>query len=121
MAGLHLKPVAFPALLERGLSALPLGWLLGTPCPLCRKLPPLSEGGATAFCRACEARLLLPPEGLQGQLPLSWWSSGNYGGALREVLLELKRHPSWAPLRCWCPSPAGKNAAILYHQRSAAA
>ena len=93
MAGLHLKPVAFPALLERGLSALPLGWLLGTPCPLCRKLPPLSEGGATAFCRACEARLLLPPEGLQGQLPLSWWSSGNYGGALREVLLELKRQP----------------------------
>ncbi|MFZ0407806.1 MAG: ComF family protein [Cyanobium sp.] len=80
-------------MLKRGLSALPLGWLLGTPCPFCRRLPPLSEAGGSAFCRTCEEQLLLPPEGLQGQLPLSWWSSGSYSGALREALLELKRRP----------------------------
>ncbi len=80
-------------MLERGLSALPLGWLLGSPCPLCRKLPPLSDVTGTAFCLACEMRLLLPPRGLQGQLPLTWWSSGNYGGALREALLDMKRRP----------------------------
>jgi predicted amidophosphoribosyltransferase len=79
--------------LERGLSASPLAWLLGTPCPLCRKLPPLSEAASTAFCLACEQRLQLPPEGLKGQQPLTWWSSGSYGGGLRDVLLELKHRP----------------------------
>jgi len=72
---------------------LPLGWLLATPCPLCRQLPPRSEVTGTAFCLACEQRLQLPGEGLRGQLPLPWWSSGSYGGTLREVLLELKRQP----------------------------
>ncbi len=80
-------------MLERGLSALPLGWLLGSPCPLCRKLPPLSEVTGTAFCLACEQRLQLSPEGLLGQRPLAWWSSGNYGGTLRQLLLDMKLRP----------------------------
>ena len=92
-AALPLKPFPVVDLLERGLAALPLGWLLATPCPLCRQLPPLAEANGAGFCRACDQRLGLPAGGLRGQAPLSWWSSGSYGGGLRDVLLELKHRP----------------------------
>jgi predicted amidophosphoribosyltransferase len=79
-------------LLQRGLAALPLDWLLARPCPLCRCLPP--PGAATdGPCPSCWRELDLPAEGLSGNWPLPWWSSASYGGALRRRLLSQRRRP----------------------------
>lgn len=74
-----------------------LGWIVALPCPLCRGplegLPPEPR-----FCGRCLQRLELPRQGLTGAAPLSfpWWAAGAYAGALRSVLLDLKRRPRQA-------------------------
>jgi predicted amidophosphoribosyltransferase len=92
-AALPLKPIHALEILERSLTALPMGWLLGTPCPLCQQLPPLAEPPTGGLCRTCADRLSLPPGGLRGLAPLPWWGIGSYGGALRGLLLDLKHRP----------------------------
>lgn len=42
------------------------------------------------LCATCHQRLALPSGGLSGPLPLPWWSSGPYAGALRQTLLRQK-------------------------------
>lgn len=77
-----------------GLLSGALDWLLARPCPLCRRSLPAGQppagAGRAALCDACGERLSLPDGGLSGQWPLPWWSSGAYGGALRQTLLDLK-------------------------------
>ena len=64
------------------------------PCPRCRGplegFPPQAR-----FCFRCLQRLELPPRGLRGgaPLPFPWWAAGSYAGALRSMLLDLKRRP----------------------------
>ena len=53
----------------------------------------MAEANGAGFCRSCDQRLGLPAGGLRGQAPLSWWSSGSYGGELRQRLLDLKLRP----------------------------
>ena len=74
-------------------TMLPLHWFLVTLCPLCRQ--PLEAPGSRAgvACTSCCQRLDLPAEGLCGSDPLPWWGAGGYGGALRELLLDLRRRP----------------------------
>jgi predicted amidophosphoribosyltransferase len=73
---------------------LPLHWFVISPCGLCGE--PL-QGAATrhsgALCGACQERLALPAGGLHGNNPIPWWSTGVYGGSLRELLLQLRRRP----------------------------
>ena len=57
-------------------------------CPRCRR-----PAGQRNLCLPCRRQLLLDADGLQGQLPLPWWSLGSYEGAWRQELLKLKRHP----------------------------
>lgn len=84
-------------LLQRGLAALPLDWLLARPCPLCRCLLP-PGAPSHAACPSCWRELDLPAEGLSGNWPLPWWSSASYGGALRRRLLSQRRRPDPAAL-----------------------
>jgi len=80
------------------LRQLPLGWLLQLNCPLCRRS--LSPGQAgEGLCEPCRQRLALPPQGLQGAVPLPWWSSGAYADQLRRTLLSLRRQPRLDALR----------------------
>ena len=71
----------------------PLHWFVFTSCPLCRR--PVEASGAPPgqACAACQQRLALPHQGLSGNDPLPWWGAGGYGGALRELLLDLRRRP----------------------------
>lgn len=71
---------------------LPLRWFLDTPCPLCRQPKPEPEPPAAA-CGACCGRYGLFAEGLKGCAPLPWWGAGLYAAELRELLLNLRRHP----------------------------
>jgi predicted amidophosphoribosyltransferase len=71
---------------------LPLHWFLLTPCPLCRSPRPHPATPARA-CAACEERYGLPAWGLSGLEPLPWWGAGTYAAELRQLLLELRRHP----------------------------
>jgi predicted amidophosphoribosyltransferase len=50
------------------------------------------------FCARCLNRLELPQQGVRGTAPLAfpWWAAGPYAGALRSVLLDLKRRPRQA-------------------------
>jgi predicted amidophosphoribosyltransferase len=77
---------------------LPLGWLLQLPCPLCRRSLTPAEAGE-GLCERCRRRLALPPQGLQGVVPLPWWSSGAYVDQLRWELLSLRRQPRLNALR----------------------
>jgi len=80
------------------LRQLPLGWLLRLPCPLCRGFVAAAEANH-GMCGRCRERLALPPGGLQGMVPLPWWSSGAYADQLRWQLLSLRRQPRLEPLR----------------------
>lgn len=62
--------------------------LLQPCCPRCRR-----PADRRCLCLSCRRQLLLDADGLQGQLPLPWWSLGSYQGAWRQELLRLKRHP----------------------------
>lgn len=70
------------------LSGLLQDLLLQPSCPRCRR-----PAGQRSLCLPCRRQLLLDADGLQGQLPLPWWSLGPYQGAWRQELLKLKRHP----------------------------
>jgi len=69
-------------------SGLLQGLLLQPCCPRCRR-----PAGHRSLCLPCRRQLLLDAGGLQGQLPLPWWSLGPYQGAWRQELLRLKRQP----------------------------
>ncbi|MFN9695236.1 MAG: ComF family protein [Synechococcaceae cyanobacterium] len=86
------------ALMPRLVRQLPLGWLLRLPCPLCCQPLSAVEAGA-GVCERCRQRLALPPQGLQGLVPLPWWSSGAYADQLRRQLLVLRRQPRLEALR----------------------
>jgi predicted amidophosphoribosyltransferase len=86
------------ALMPWLLRRLPLGWLLQLPCPLCRRSLTAAEA-SEGLCERCRQRLALPPLGLQGTVPLPWWSSGSYADQLRRTLLSLRREPRLDALR----------------------
>ena len=74
------------------LRQLPLGWLVRLPCPLCRRFFSTAETSG-GMCERCRQRLALPPQGLQGELPLPWWSCGAYADQFRGQLLSLRQRP----------------------------
>lgn len=83
-----MSPIPLAAELVR----LAIDWVVATPCPICRRVPPRSASGGE-LCEPCRERLVLPPGGLQGIAPLPWWAAGLYAGSLRRLLLQLRRNP----------------------------
>ena len=45
---------------------------------------------------AAELVAELPPGGLKGEIPLTWWAAGSYQGCLRRRLLQLRTSPKGA-------------------------
>ena len=78
---------------------LPLHWFLIRPCGLCGA--PLETGTPSGdpLCQSCRSLYGLPADGLCGHEPIRWWGAGLYAGALRELLLRLRRHPCQATMR----------------------
>ena len=101
---------------------LPLHWFLFTPCPLCGG--PLADpaGGAgddITVCGPCRDRLALPSGGLAGSEPIPWWGAGLYAGALRELLLQLRRRPRSATVQALAGGlRGGLRHAGLGHERA---
>lgn len=99
---------------------LPLHWLLLPTCGLCGAHDESRQVDAT-LCSRCRERLELPPDGLHGSEPLRWWGAGLYAGALRELLLSLRRHPSRDAVKTLAsglvttlpPCPPGREARLL--------
>ncbi|MGB1196901.1 MAG: ComF family protein [Synechococcus sp.] len=61
-------------------------------CPLCRQELERSPRRG-ALCMACWQRIDLAAAGVQGQHPCPWTAAGWYDGALRQLILQLRRHP----------------------------
>ena len=61
-------------------------------CPNCkREIERCPQQGP--FCRACWQHVALPARGLHGIHPYRWTAAGWYDGELRQLILQLRRHP----------------------------
>jgi predicted amidophosphoribosyltransferase len=86
------------SLIRHSLQQLPFDWILSRPCPICRRdLAPQERN--EPLCQGCRSELELSPWGLRGSEPLPWWGVGFYAGALRQLLLNQRGHPSAQAIR----------------------
>jgi len=70
-------------------------------CPLCSQ-PLTDDQDEQRPCESCNRRLGLRSQLLHGRAPLTWVAAGLYSGALRQVLLQLRRSRDTKTIAALC-------------------
>jgi len=70
-------------------------------CPLCSQ-PLTDDQDEQRPCESCNRRLGLRSQLLHGRAPLTWVAAGLYSGALRQLLLQLRRSRDTKTIAALC-------------------
>ena len=81
-----------------------LGQLLIEPsCAICKRQL-ISEVDQSGLCQTCQQRLGLAESGIKGNSPLPWRAVSWYSGAMRQLILSLRRTHDLGSLQAICTS-----------------
>ncbi|WP_114993245.1 ComF family protein [Synechococcus sp. UW179A] len=75
--------------------------LIQPSCAICKRQT-ISETDQTDLCQTCQQRLGLAETAIKGMSPLPWRAASWYRGAMRQLILSLRRNQNVGSLQAIC-------------------